>query len=188
MLKDLGRFLRDVFKSTWAWFAVINGLVGFASRVVTDLGRAGSYISAVFPYLAVGCLAIGIFQVYRKQAREMERLNDLVSDRQNYFSVLTGKLRGEVRDNVEHLREGGLMLHDDAWRAFGPQDLKLLPRDVQQTASEFYRDLRSLKKVWEAPRQPATDPRKSAFERRKALDRSVAQKGRELLALLENVR
>jgi len=70
--------------------------------------------------------------------------------------------------------------------AFRPEHFKLLSPEIQDAASEFYRDLRSLKTLRLAPPARGTSVRLSPFERRKELDKKVTEKGTALLLLLQN--
>jgi hypothetical protein len=83
------------------------------------------------------------FPVRRLRIRNMNqtvrRLQVLLSDRAEMTTILVDKLRGEVLNNIEHLSESA-MLHDDAWRAIRPDDLKHLPRQIRNLSSGFYTD------------------------------------------------
>ena len=71
------------------------------------------------------------------------------------------------------------MLHDDAWQAITPDDLKSLPREIRNLGSNFYTELRSLKGLMDTP-----DHRESAMRRRQDTREKVALNGQALCSAL----
>jgi hypothetical protein len=174
---DLGSFIKDLFNSWWARIGVLNGVVSYAGRI-HSLEFLNPYIGTVFIWAGVLCVGMSILLVYHEQKQEIRDLEALLSDRGVMKTILIDKLRGEVRNNIEHLSEGA-MLHDDAWGAIGPADLKYLPRDIRNLASAFYTDVRSLRGLLNG-----SDPRESGMRKRKGLREKLESTGKELLESL----
>jgi hypothetical protein len=190
MLRDLPEFLSRVFKSTWAWAGVVNGMVSFAGRI-HDFGVVTPFIRPVFICVAVLCVGRSLLRVYHEQKAEISKLQKHRGEGRDMTQVLVQKLYGEVRYNLENHGDGAEMIQTDAWEAFTPEHLVFLSREIQYTVSEFYRDLRSLRgllqqlpKVQKLSEMGMHSP---SFERRKALSKRIKQNGKELMTLLEGV-
>ncbi len=188
MLRSLPEFLSRVFKNWWAVLGIINGIVSFTGRL-RDFGPATPFIRPLFITAAIVCLGRSLLRVYHEQKTEVEALKSSKSEYAALITILAQKLRGEVEHNLEHLRSGPEMLHTEAWEAFTPEHLALLPSYINDSASDFYRDLRSLKAILLRPTyRPWTKAMKdSPFEKRKRAEKDLPAKGRVLLSLLENV-
>lgn len=178
MLRDIFPFLKDVFKSWWIVVGVINGLISFLGRIY-DLERFVPYISRGFAWLACVCLAGAIVSVYHRQKEQIRALQRSSDDRAAMGAIHRQKLWGEVSYAIAHLNEPA-MLHDDAFAAMAPDDMRYLPAPLIHDISEFYRDLRSLKNIAEG-----ADQRSSVMRRRKELQEKLALDGAKICGFLK---
>ena len=178
MLRDIFPFLKDVLKSWWLRIGVIVGLISYSDRV-WNLGRYAWYISRGLRYLGLLGLAVAVLDVYHKQKEKIRELEKSLDDRAEMAAIHRQKLWGEVSYAIRHLNEPA-MLHDDAYQAMGPEDLRYLPASLRHDISEFYRDLRSLKNIAEGP-----DQRSSAMRHRRELQDKLGLNGAKICGFLK---